>query len=473
MKSFVSFLSALLLTSLVCAQSVPNGGTITQGQVWTAPQWTSAWQSKADASNGSLNNPSINGVPIPTYLDTHVFSEAPTNQQFAPAANIQRLNDRVMVGDAAVNDGLFPNVTKDWLSAFQTSQAGGPANGTLLGVQMAVLGDQTTPIGGGFLSGARTLNNGVNGAALATTSIVVNDNAPASNNNEAWAYYGEAHRMNNNVSSAVGMELDVVERGAALQFQPYSTGAIGTIGYISAAGAGLSAVGQLNATAAFVVGSNPMAFNKGIVFQSNSIAGTNGVTGSGYAIAMAKGHVVSWWAPGGVQTGTIIGSGTTNANAVGIDLDENFLQITAQSGLAHTRFTGVPGAVNYLNILHSATGTPIVLQAQGSDTNVSINFVPQGTGKVQINGASLNPVLAGTTGSIGGGALTVGTCTSGTVAVANSTTAMAVAASPVSYPGDGIYWVGYVSAAGTVTVKVCATASITPTASAYNVRVLQ
>lgn len=28
--------------------SVPNGGTITQGQVWTAAQWITAWQSKAD-----------------------------------------------------------------------------------------------------------------------------------------------------------------------------------------------------------------------------------------------------------------------------------------------------------------------------------------------------------------------------------------------------------------------------------------
>lgn len=89
------------------------------------------------------------------------------------------------------------------------------------------------------------------------------------------------------------------------------------------------------------------------------------------------------------------------------------------------------------------------------------------------NGAWHTGVRPATTGSIGGSPLTVGTCTSGTVAVTSSTTAMAVLATPVTYPGDGIWWEGYVSTNGTVTVKVCASASITPTATTYNVRVIQ
>lgn len=81
--------------------------------------------------------------------------------------------------------------------------------------------------------------------------------------------------------------------------------------------------------------------------------------------------------------------------------------------------------------------------------------------------------LSGTTGSIGGGALLAGACTSGTVAVTGSTTAMSVVATPVTYPGDGTDWKGYVSSAGTVTVKVCALVAVTPTAGNYNVRVIQ
>jgi hypothetical protein len=79
--------------------------------------------------------------------------------------------------------------------------------------------------------------------------------------------------------------------------------------------------------------------------------------------------------------------------------------------------------------------------------------------------------LAGTTGSIGGSLLTIGTCASGTATVSGATTSMVASASPVTYPGDGNYWLAYVSASNTVTVKLCAVATLTPTASAYNVRV--
>ena len=80
--------------------------------------------------------------------------------------------------------------------------------------------------------------------------------------------------------------------------------------------------------------------------------------------------------------------------------------------------------------------------------------------------------LTGTTGSIGGSALTAGQCTSGAVNVTGATTSMGVVATPATYPGDGMHWLTYVSSSGVVTVKVCAVVSGTPTASTYNVRVI-
>jgi len=88
-------------------------------------------------------------------------------------------------------------------------------------------------------------------------------------------------------------------------------------------------------------------------------------------------------------------------------------------------------------------------------------------------GAWVNPHLAGTTASIGGSALTVGTCATGTVTVTGATTAMPVTVSPVTNPGTGMSWFAFVSAANTVTVKVCAMVAGTPTATTYNVKVLQ
>ena len=81
--------------------------------------------------------------------------------------------------------------------------------------------------------------------------------------------------------------------------------------------------------------------------------------------------------------------------------------------------------------------------------------------------------LTGTTGSIGGSALAAGACATGTVTITGATTSMVANASPVTYPGDGNTWESYVSSSGTVTVKVCAIVAGTPTASAYNVRVIQ
>lgn len=61
-------LSALFAGMLLCAiassQSVPNGGTITNGQVWTTPQWINAWQSKFDVTGGSLTAPTITNPAI-------------------------------------------------------------------------------------------------------------------------------------------------------------------------------------------------------------------------------------------------------------------------------------------------------------------------------------------------------------------------------------------------------------------------
>ncbi len=105
----------------------------------------------------------------------------------------------------------------------------------------------------------------------------------------------------------------------------------------------------------------------------------------------------------------------------------------------------------------------------GTITGTTIN----GTSGMQINGVALKVVLSGTTPAIGGGALLAGACASDTVAVTSSTTAMSVSVTPVTYPGDGVTWSGYVSSAGTVTVKVCGIIAVTPTSSTYNVRVLQ
>lgn len=95
------------------------------------------------------------------------------------------------------------------------------------------------------------------------------------------------------------------------------------------------------------------------------------------------------------------------------------------------------------------------------------------TTALNVNGLSVKPVLTATSTSLGGGLLTVGTCSTVTSSVPGATTQMVCNPSPQTYPGDGNFWECYVSSVNVVTTKICATATLTPTASLYNIRVNQ
>lgn len=90
-----------------------------------------------------------------------------------------------------------------------------------------------------------------------------------------------------------------------------------------------------------------------------------------------------------------------------------------------------------------------------------------------VNGTLIKPILRATTGNIGGGLLAAGGCTSGTVSVTGATVGMVTAATPTTYPGDGVQYQSHISSANTVTVKVCVILLGTPTNTTYNVAVIQ
>ena len=121
----------------------------------------------------------------------------------------------------------------------------------------------------------------------------------------------------------------------------------------------------------------------------------------------------------------------------------------------------------------SITGT---LHGTLNGTVLTINSPVAGVSNVSLANTVVppNPVLSGTTASIGGGSVTAGTCTSGTATIAGATTAMVpvTAASTSGAPGAGFAVLAQVTAANTVTVSVCAIVIGTPTASTYLVRVI-
>ena len=80
--------------------------------------------------------------------------------------------------------------------------------------------------------------------------------------------------------------------------------------------------------------------------------------------------------------------------------------------------------------------------------------------------------LSGTTGSIGGTALTAGSCTQGTAAVTGAKVGhpVSVSASDGTLPNGFIILSAAVTSSDTVTVQLCATASVTPATNTYNVQ---
>lgn len=219
---------------------------------------------------------------------------------------------------------------------------------------------------------------------------------------------------------------------------------------------------------------NIAAFGTGSLQNLNtSAAPANDAAFGTSACRGASGATFSSGACFGPNTGTVLSSATDflllgpNAGATTYASGSGVILVTSGQAAVDTPLATTGRYINFENIWTvTGTNTP---STSASTIAGSLNVV----GTLSQNGTTILQWLAGTTGSIGGGALLAGACTSGTVAVTGSTTAMSVDASPVTYPGDGAYWMGYVSTAGTVTVKVCAAVALTPGASAYNVRVLQ
>jgi hypothetical protein len=69
-------------------------------------------------------------------------------------------------------------------------------------------------------------------------------------------------------------------------------------------------------------------------------------------------------------------------------------------------------------------------------------------------------------------ATTAATCVQSTTAVAGATTGMSVSVAPVSTPGVGAQWSGFVSSAGNVTINECAVAASAGGTIAFNIRVI-
>jgi hypothetical protein len=76
------------------------------------------------------------------------------------------------------------------------------------------------------------------------------------------------------------------------------------------------------------------------------------------------------------------------------------------------------------------------------------------------------------TASLGGGALLAGACSSVTTTSSGLSSTTAIVTTPQSDPGDGFSWNSIVMASTSIKTRVCAAVAGTPTASLYNLKII-
>lgn len=318
------------------------------------------------------------------------------------SAIIHRMNDRVFIGGAVNNDGDFPNVTKDWLSTFETV-TGGRANGTMVSAQVGILNNEYFGAGVGLLTGVRTVNfiSAATGAS-GHTSIAVNNNATLATN--AWAFYGEGHRANDTVGSVIVMELDVSNFGSYKPITPYLEDAKMTVALQLGAGSEYPSGSQFDMSAAINIRDNTMKFGAGIVFGENAIRGTDGVTGTGNAMLLATRHRITWMMSDGTESGSIQSTITSAANKTRLAFTDTGFTVLGPNDNIVGIFRPVANAANYLDFTAGAAGISPIVAATGSDADLDLVVQPKGTGLLKFATATsmiANGAVATVLGSVG------------------------------------------------------------------------
>lgn len=171
---------------------------------------------------------------------------------------------------------------------------------------------------------------GVSGA------IICNNVAKA-----GWAAYLDVQYESG--TYAYGVEIAVKNKSLDKTVTPYTADPSGSTFGVQLSGGGDNNYGGAGAnpvTAGIIFTQAGNTWNRGIVFRKTSITGTDGSTGTGVAIEMAKGHLVQWEN----QSNVVANIGT---DGTGADLDIMFtpggagkVKFGAHSSLAAETVTG-------------------------------------------------------------------------------------------------------------------------------------
>lgn len=297
-------------------------------------------------------------------------------------ANIWRFEDRLFLGDAALNwaGATDPEpLGSSWLSDVSAAPK-------FLGTNALFLSTTSDVDSNGRYAvvGAAHLSTSQAASAIGVAGAAVNNSATA----QAWGLYSDL--ISTAAGYLCGLEIAAKNAGSDHSDDVYSTDNKGILGLQLSGGGdnsyGPTATNPSNTGIMFI--NNASTWNRGIIFKKGALTGTDGSAGSsgtGVAIRMARRHAIQWMAPDGNLGGMIISNCVTGASGV-------MRQIFVDSAI---QFTGPNGAkrvatieaaashVNYLTLGAAATGSGPALSANGDDTDIDLPLTPKGAGVVK------------------------------------------------------------------------------------------
>lgn len=261
--------------------------------------------------------------------------------------------------------------------------------------------------GVGVFGSAHNDGAGSAGAAIAVAGMAYNDNTVGPGGG-AWSIYGTTVRNAGTTGPSHGMELDIANRGNEQEIYPFNMFRPGmTTGIWLGSGGELGGADQPDNLSAASVGialisndghpEKKARFLKGIVFQSTSLKGTDGVTGEGIAMALANRHTLQWYGDTNGRLGAITCQSTDVTKAMRINLSDSGVLIQKTTG-GQTLFSveaTVNTPANFPVVRSGIAGNPVQLAASGSDTNVDLLLAPKGTGNLNVS-ANIAPQSANT-----------------------------------------------------------------------------
>jgi hypothetical protein len=350
---------------------------------------TSAW----------IIDPNVQFTGIQPDFERGVWSDHNPNGTIGGnGVNLWRLYDRVLIGDANKGYNGQLNSGNTWttdygVGYFQSfSQTASFSSFGGIGIAAA---SQSIDVPSG------------NDASIGIGSCGINNNI---NSKSAWAYYGQAVQvLNSGGTFTSGMELNTCTEKNSDDPNPYNISSGINIPHTHWIGVGgeypqtVSAICKpISAGIIFASNSyrNAVAgtgnlFRRGIVFQSDSILGTDGNTGKGIAISFAKGHSIEWdfLFSGFTYRGARIRSDVQSiSNPTGLVFNNNgvnFVKIdsdvTSSTENKLLRIDPIQNAVNNIVFKASESGNPLEIIAEGSDANIDITIAPKNGGVLKYN----------------------------------------------------------------------------------------